>query len=360
MKLAIICTHPIQYYVPVFRLLAQSVELRVFYTKGKRSNFDKGFNQGVDWDIPLKDGYLFDFFMGIKIADAIDCISKFAPDGILVYGWSSFIHLRILRYFKRKIPVLFRGDSTLLNRQSIFKGAIKYLVLKYVYRHIDKALYVGTHNKVYFKKYGLKEEQLFFAPHAIDNERFSEQTPPVIRTVLGLQQHNILILFAGKLAPVKNPELLLQAFMSIDLPDVHLLFAGSGILETKLKLAASNFENIHFMPFQNQSAMPAVYQACDIFCLPSRSDSWGLAINEAMAAGKAVLVSDKAGAAADLVHFDNGRIFRSEDEVDLKEKLSELVSDRDRLYLMGKSSGRIIASWNFKNQVKNILNALTN
>ncbi len=360
MKLAIICTHPIQYYVPVFRLLAQTIELKVFYTAGKHSNFDKGFNRTVDWDIPLMDGYLFEFFTGIKIQDAIDRISKFAPDYLLVYGWSSFSHFKILRHFKRKIPMLFRGDSTLLNRQCIFKGAIKYLVLKYVYKHIDKALFVGTHNKAYFKKYGLKEEQLFFVPHAIDNERFSEQTFPVVRATLGLQPHNILILFAGKLEPVKNPELLLQTFISLGLPDVHLLFAGSGILETKLKLAAANFENIHFIPFQNQSAMPAVYQACDIFCLPSRSDSWGLAINEAMAAGKALLVSDKAGAAADLVQFDNGRIFRSEDAANLKEKLSELVSDQDRLRLMGESSRKIIASWNFKNQVKNILNALTN
>lgn len=370
MKLAIICSHPIQYYAPVFKLLAQSIELKVFYTAGKHLNFDKGFNQVVDWDIPLLDGYLFEFFyntarqqgthhfMGIKNPDAIDRISNFAPDYLFVYGWAYFSHFKILKHFKRKIPILFRGDSTLLNKQSIFKRLTKGIVLRYVYRHIDKALYVGVNNKSYFLKYGLKEEQLIFAPHAIDNERFSEKTHHDIRTLLCIQDHEILILFAGKFDPIKNPELLLNAFKDLSFSNVHLLFVGNGILESKLKSAAAGFKNIHFMPFQNQSTMPAVYQACDIFCLPSKSDSWGLTINEAMAAGKAVIVSDKAGAAVDLIYPANGKIFKSGNIADFKEKLVKLVSDRDQLRSMGEFSKEIIFSWNFNNQVKNILNAI--
>nr|WP_294872732.1 glycosyltransferase family 4 protein [uncultured Pedobacter sp.] len=370
MKLAIICTHPIQYYAPVFKLLAQNIELKVFYTAGKHSSPDKGFNQMVDWDIPLLDGYHFEFlhntarqkgshhFMGIKNPDAIDHISNFEPDYLLVYGWAYFSHFKILKHFKRKIPILFRGDSTLLNKHSIFKRLTKGIVLRYVYRHIDKALYVGINNKAYFKKYGLKEEQLIFAPHAIDNERFSEKTDHDIRVLLCIRDHEILILFAGKFDPIKNPELLLNAFKDLDLLNVHLLFVGNGILETKLKSAATGFRNIHLMPFQNQSTMPAVYQACDLFCLPSKSDSWGLAINEAMVAGKAVIVSDKVGAAVDLIHPANGKIFQSGNIADLKEKLLKLVTDRDRLRSMGEFSKEIISPWNFNNQVKNILNAI--
>lgn len=370
MKLAIICTHPIQYYVPVFKLLAQKTELKVFYTAGKDTHFDKGFNQILNWDIPLYDGYLFEFlintakeqgshhFMGIKNPDAIKHISNFAPNYLLVYGWANFSHLKILRHFKGKIPILFRGDSTLLTPQSVFKSLIKRIALRYVYRHIDKALYVGTNNRAYFKKHGLKEEQLIFAPHAIDNERFSKKPTSDIRLQLHIQKHEILILFAGKFEPIKDPGLLLDAFISLNLINVHLLYVGSGVLETELRLRAKGYSNIHFMPFQNQTIMPDVYHACDLFCLPSKNDSWGLAVNEAMAAGKAIIVSDKTGAAMDLIDPGNGCIFQSGNLKDLKVKLSKLVSSRDQLHLKGKYSKEIISSWNFENQVKNILNAI--
>ncbi|WP_214225785.1 glycosyltransferase family 4 protein [Pedobacter sp. B4-66] len=372
MKLAIICTHPIQYYVPVFKLLAQKIELKVFYTAGKDKHFDKGFNQALNWDIPLFDGYLFEFllntakeqgshhFMGIKNPDATKHISSFAPNYILVYGWAYFSHLKILQHFKGKMPILFRGDSTLLNKQSIFKDLLKRIALKYVYSRIDKAFYVGANNKAYFRKYGLKEEQLIFAPHAVDNERFSRKSASDIRLQLHIQEQKILILFAGKFESIKNPELLLNAFTALNLLNVHLLYVGSGVLETKLRSIAVGYRNIHFMPFQNQSIMPTVYQACDLFCLPSNNDSWGLAVNEAMAAGKAILVSDKTGSAIDLVRELNGNIFQSGNLEDLKSKLLELVSNREQLRLKGKHSEEIISSWNFENQVKNILNAIAN
>jgi glycosyltransferase involved in cell wall biosynthesis len=372
MKLAIICTHPIQYYVSVFKLLAQKIELKVFYTIGKDIQFDKGFNQVLNWDIPLFDGYSFEFlfntagdqgshhFMGIKNPDAIKHITSFAPDYLLVYGWAYFSHLKILQHFKGRIPVLFRGDSTLLNKQSPFKAFLKRIALKFVYSHVDKAFYVGTNNKAYFKKYGLKEEQLVFAPHAVDNERFSIKTESDIRLQLKIKKHEILILFAGKFESIKDPELLLNAFIALNPLNVHLLYVGSGVLETELRSRATGHNNIHFMPFHNQSSMPAVYQACDLFCLPSKNDSWGLAVNEAMAAGKAIIVSDKTGSAIDLVRPLNGNVFQNGNLTDLKNKLAELVSNREQLHLKGKHSEEIISSWNFETQVKNIMNAIEN
>ena len=58
-KIAIVTSHPIQYYAPLFRLLAKKVELKVFYTWGKEAlvKFDPGFGKKVEWDIPLLDGY---------------------------------------------------------------------------------------------------------------------------------------------------------------------------------------------------------------------------------------------------------------------------------------------------------------
>lgn len=379
-RLAIITTHPIQYYAPVFKLLAKKLAIKVFYTAGNHTLKDKGFDQVVKWDLPLLDGYAHEFlentakekgshhFKGIINPNAIAQIQLFKPDAILIYGWAWSGHLKIIRYFKGKIPVFFRGDSHLMGHQSPLKKLIKTLFLKWVYQHIDYAFYVGSANKRYYESYGLKNNQLIFAPHAIDNARFA--TPHTadalaLRANLNIAADDILILFAGKLQAVKNPTLLLQAFIELRLPKVHLLFVGNGELEQGLKaqVAQATFEaitaqvskRVHFKDFHNQSQMPGIYQACDLFCLPSKSESWGLAVNEAMATGKAILVSDKVGCAEDLVTKQNGAIFKSEDLSDFKQKLIALTHHKADLLKMGENSFEHIQNWSFEQQVNTIV-----
>jgi hypothetical protein len=62
-RLAIITTHPIQYYAPLFKQLAQEVQLKVFYSWGAHSvaKNDPGFGKTIEWDIPLLDGYQYAF-----------------------------------------------------------------------------------------------------------------------------------------------------------------------------------------------------------------------------------------------------------------------------------------------------------
>ncbi|KIA95119.1 hypothetical protein OC25_07205 [Pedobacter kyungheensis] len=377
-KLAIITTHPIQYYAPVFELLAKRIELKVFYTGGSDFNrVDQGFKKEIAWDIPLLIGYDFEFlknvspqpgshhFKGIINPDAIQQIKDFCPHAVLVYGWANQSHLKIIRYYKGSTPVYFRGDSTLLDQQRNIKGLLKKIFLKWVYSHIDTAFYVGSASKAYFKAYGLKENQLIFAPHAIDNQRFKTAINNTFREALGIPEEHILILFAGKLEPKKDPTLLLNAFASLGLKNVSLLLVGNGVLEEDLKqrVALEKLKSVYFMDFQNQSQMPVVYQACDLFCLPSQGpgETWGLAVNEAMAAGNAVLVSDKVGCAVDLIKQGvNGAIFKSGDLADLKQKLKTLIESKAILAQMGMASKQIIQDWSFERQVTVIVDSIQN
>lgn len=384
-SLAIIVTHPIQYYVPVYQQLAKACRLRVFYSwgeKGASSKYDPDFNKHIQWDIPLLESYSFEFqentakdpgshhYKGILNPKLIENIKAFQPDAILIYGWAYQSHLATMRYFKGKIPVWFRGDSNLLDETSRLRKILRKLFLTWVYQHIDLAFYVGNANKAYYKAFGLNETKLVFAPHAVDNERFSaapKQASENIRAHLNIKSEEILILFAGKLESKKNPLLLLKAFSEITLANTHLLFVGNGELEVQLKESTQlhhkkdKLQNVHFMDFQNQSQMPAVYQACDLFCLPSQGpgETWGLAINEAMAAGKAILVSDKVGCAPDLILKNkNGDIFTSGDLTDLKNKLRILCTHRESLLAMGQVSKRIIENWTFEQQVNIFIEAL--
>ena len=355
MRLAIVATHPIQYYAPVFQLLAKQLNVKVFYTS-KRRAYDQDFKREICWDIPLLTGYKYEWQTGKK---QLLAITDFCPQCILIYGWAPQGHLQILRHFKNKAKIIFRGDSTLLKNMPWWKGFLKKATLNWVYSHVDTALYTGTNNKAYFLKYGLQEAQLKFAPHAIDNERFALVQPRIeIRKCLGIAKNDLLVLFTGKFNDNKNVLLLLQAFVEIGVKNTHLLFTGSGRLENKLKLETSKYANVHLLPFQNQTIMPAIYQACDLFCLPSKNESWGLSINEAMACGKAVLVSDQCGAAIDLVNQENGGIFKTNELDDFKQQLKYLLKSRQLLNKAGRQSRQRIREWSFKVQVENIITSL--
>jgi len=365
----------------MFKLLHErgNITINIFYTFGARGTekFDEGFGKIIKWDISFLDGYPFEWvsniahkpssakFKGIKNPGLISQIEQWKPDAILVYGWAYHSHLQVLRFFKNKLPVFFRGDSNCLDDVKGLKTVVKEILKKWIYKHIDYALYTGSHNKAYFKKLGLKESQLIFVPHAVDNERFAVLNLAKAKSVrenLGLKQNDILILFAGKFEQKKDPLILLQAFSELTAPSVSLLFVGSGHLEETLKAESKKSSNVHFWEFQNQSEMPAIYQACDLFCLPSQgpAETWGLAVNEAMACGKAILVSDRVGCAIDLVEQGkNGEIFRAGDLSDITAKLKRMVREgKVGLSRMGQRSQEIIQTWNFGTQVTTIETSL--
>lgn len=381
-KLAIITTHPIQYYAPVFRLLAKQLDVKVFYTWGKQvleNKYDPGFGRVITWDIPLLEGYDYHFTQndaknpgshhskGIINPNLISEIKEFKAEAILVYGHSYQSHLKVMRYFKGKIPIYFRGDSTLLDEINSFTKIVKTIYLRWVYSFVDYVFYVGIANKAYFKWYGIKENRLIFAPHAIDNDRFAinrSVEAANIRSNLGIPEKGILLLYTGKFEKKKNPEILLNTFIGLRKDNVYLLFVGNGELESSLKETAKRSKKRHsifFEDFKNQEILPAYYQACDLFCLPSKGpgETWGLAVNEAMAAGKAILISNKVGCAANLItEGANGYVFEVGNSKRMSENLRLLVFDKENLIRMGEASKNMIKNYTLEIQAQNIINTL--
>ncbi len=372
-RLAIISTHPIQYNAPLFQLLSSrnNIKVKVFYTWGEsvlNDKYDPGFGKQIKWDIPLLEGYEYEFveniaknkgshhFNGIDNPTLISEIKNWKADALLVYGWSFKSHLKAMRYFYKKIPVYFRGDSTLLDKQNPVKKALRNIFLRWVYRHIDIAFYVGTNNKAYFKKAGVKENKLIFAAHAINNQWFQQKAEALkeasveLRKQLNIGVGEIVFLYAGKLDENKNTRLLIKAFLLAAMPNTHLLIVGNGEKEAELKKDFEGESIIHFLPFQNQQNMPLMYEVCNVFVLPSISETWGLAINEAMACSRAILASDGCGCAVDLVKPGiNGLVFKKDDMNDAAEKIKILSKESTILKKMGEESKNIIAGWSFQN-----------
>jgi len=208
------------------------------------------------------------------------------------------------------VPVWFRGDSILDSGARGWKRRFRRLGLRWVYRHVDRAFYVGQRNREYFLWAGMNEGQLILAPHAVDADFFTRddtarrEEAQSIRANMGIPESDPVFLFAGKLNANKQPMPLATAFAKMHAehaPDAHLIFVGSGPQESELAQRFEDHAHIHFVGFQNQSRMPIWYRVADILCLVSISETWGLAINEGLLCGCRILASDSVGCVPDLV-----------------------------------------------------------
>ena len=386
-RLAVIATHPIQYYAPLFRLLAarERLDVHVFYgwEGAVRGAHDPGFRQVIQWDIPLLDGYPYSLvpnesidpgthhFFGLRNRELVPMVQAWRPDAILIFGWNYQSHLAALRAFHGHVPIFFRGDSTIIDETPGPKRLLRRLWLSWVYRHVDVALYVGSNNKEYFLKHGLAESQLTWAPHSVENERFADDDGRYVgearewRRRLGITDDARVVLFAGKLEPKKAPDLLLEAFlqccsMNKNQP-THLVFVGSGPLEEALRARAVGQSNVHFLGFANQSRMPVVYRLGDVFALPSRGpgETWGLAINEAMACARPVIATDRVGCAPDLVaEGKSGLVVPAGDAHALARALAQLFDDAELRVRLGKAALATIKSWSLLEQAVRIEQAI--
>ena len=372
-RLAIISSHPIQYNAPFFSVLSDydGLDVKTFYSwKGPVEQVDPEFGEKITWDIPLLAGYEYCFvenkavdpgshhFFGLDNPNMISMIKNWQADAILVYGWASKTHLSTLKYFHGRIPVFFRGDSTLLTGGNLIRQVFRKIFLRWVYRHIDIAFYPGQLSKEYFLNYGVPPDKLIHIPHAIDNKRFEknaskwEKEALTVRRRLGIADDAFVLLFAGKLVSRKQPLLLLQAVQELvqeSQLNLHLIFVGTGPLKEEILLRSRGDSYIHFLGFKNQSEMPLVYRLGDVYVLPSTIETWGLGVNEAMACSRPVLVSDKVGCGADLVISRvSGEIFPSGSLSELKILIRACVEDRKNMLHMRKLAHKFIDDWSIE------------
>jgi glycosyltransferase involved in cell wall biosynthesis len=129
-----------------------------------------------------------------------------------------------------------------------------------------------------------------------------------------------------------------------------LLMVGDGELRPSLEKLAHEAApgRVKFLGFRNQSELPALYDLCDVFVLPSGFEPWGLVVNEVMNAGKTVVVSDQVGSGPDLVREgENGSIFPAGDVAGLTQILDRWCGDAAAREQAGHQSLEIISQWGF-------------
>jgi len=179
-------------------------------------------------------------------------------------------------------------------------------------------LAIGEANSQFYRSYGARQERIFFAPLSIDTERFSgtgaagRARRSSMLTSLGLRPEVPLVLLVAKLQPWKRPADVVMAMDQLKRP-ANLIVMGDGPLRPEMEKLAVSRPWMRMLGFVNQSVIPEWYGAADLFVLPSSSEKWGLAVNEAIAAGAVPIVSDSVGCASDLVTSDVGWVYRTGD-----------------------------------------------
>src|SRR5579875_2943832 len=386
-RVAYLVSHPIQYQAPLLRLLAQQPDfsLKVLFGANTAAGIrDPGFGTAVKWDVPLLEGYPHEFLPAL----AKGGITNFRPmnlglgrrlkrggfDVLWVHGYTRPAHILAIITAKRLgMKVMVRDEAHGANvRRSGPREHARRAFYAFLTRTVDAFLAIGILNRDYYRRLGVPEERIFSVPYAVDNEFFQGRAAQAarnreeLRRSLRLAPGRPIVLFAGKLIARKGPMTLLDAYRRLSPdgrsePEPYLLFAGDGELRAAIEEFAANlgWRSIRVLGFRNQTELPALYDLCDLFVLPSSYEPWGLVVNEVMNAAKAVIVSDRAGCGPDLVKPGvNGAIFPSGDAGALADAMAALLGDRHALRRMGTSSREIIERWSFNEDLAGIRAAL--
>ena len=393
-KLAVVLTHPIQYYSPWFRHLAEGLkgygisdmgygkspisnlqypisppakgfEFEVFYAHKQtaKGQAEAGFGVEFEWDVPLLEGYPHRFLKNVSLRPGLDWFGGcdcpqiaeiLVREGfthVLLIGWHKKVFWQAFWAAKKAgIKVLSRGDSQLGITNSLLKRAAKFLLYRFLLPRFDAHLFVGRRNREYLKHYGVKDARLFFSPHFVDNEwwsanagrsrkgygisdmEYGRPTKSNIQYPIS-SDRGAVFLFAGKFIPKKRVSDLLEAAARV--PEARVVLVGDGSLRAQLEERASRPDlkgRVEFAGFKNQQELPAYLAGADCLVLPSDgTETWGLVVNEAMACGTPAIVSKACGCAPDLiVDGQTGYSFPLGDTHALADQLRLFVKNKER------------------------------
>jgi len=388
-RVAYLVTHPIQYQAPMLRLIAAQpdIDLTVFFQSDLSlgSYEDEGFGRAVKWDVPLLEGYRHEFLPGFWRQGPIGArkplsfglgrrLRRSRFDALWVHGYARITNLAAILCAKAHgLKVLVRDEATLFSAdRSGTQRAAKRAFFAILSRLCDAYLAIGSANRDYYLSQGVPARRIFDMPYCVDNDFFARHAREAaarrqeLRRELALADRRPVILYASKFEPRKRPQDLLDAYERAlaaagwaEPP--YLLFVGDGELRAQLEASARarGLGGVRFLGFRNQGELPALYELSDVFVLPSVREPWGLVVNEAMAAGKAVIVSDRVGCAPDLVRNGvNGVVFPAGDVTALAEALRATAGDPERNARMGEESRKIIERWSFAEDVAGLRQAL--
>ena len=338
-RAAVIFTNYGPYHVARARALTKIEDIEpVFIELGSE-------DRGIPWEpdrkaisdslVTLVDGAYDESPTSILVRRLLDTLDDVSPDAVATSNYGLAPMRAAARWAKAhgKVSVLM-STTTGLDRDRVWWREL--WKRWWIPRHFDAALTVGTASRGYLTKLGMEPDRVWVGHNVVDNEYFASEAKEArsrmkeVRGMLGLPDR--FFLFVGRLSPEKNLVRLLQAYRQYadgESQPWGLVLVGGGPEGEALTAVANDLalEEVVWAGFKQLGELPPYYALASGFVLPSVSESWGLVVNEAMASGLPVLVSNRCGCATDLVEEGkNGYSFNPYDISEIKERLSMLAS----------------------------------
>lgn len=280
-------------------------------------------------------------------------ISK--ENDLVIFNGYTFLSFVILWYFSffNKCFIAIESDTPYRKRNGVF-GLLKFTYLHIIFSN-PKILGLPGGGKIHqqlFSHYGMPEKRIFFLPMMINNNKYFRQididsfTPPKI----------LKFLYVGRLIPVKNVKLLVNAVICILKLGikVELDIVGDGIGKEELLKLIENYPSIRLLGKKFGKEIVQSYHNANVMVLPSNFEPWGLVVNESLSAGIPVLCSSVVGSAPDLIiEPDAGWVFRNEDENDLVKVLLEIIDNPNQIIQKGKRGQDFVLNfWGYKTYIQ--------
>ncbi len=383
-KIAILTSHVIQYQDSLFKQIAKHprIDLTVLFCSkdGAEEYWDEDFGLSLKWNIDALTGYKHKFLKNYRLCKTTSLFFHYCNlpvvkeikrgrfDAILIMcGWNYCTSwLTILTCILRNVPFLLYGDSSFIKNS----GIIKEMPKRFIFSKASGFMITGAMNVEYYKYYGADPKLFFAMPWAVDNKKFTKisgivkQDKDKLRASHNLSCYKVMIAFSGKLIKRKNPIHVLQALeLMKNRNKVEVMYIGSGGEKESLAdyVRTHNINGVHFLGFINQDEMPKILGISDVFVLPSSFDPRGTVVNEAMACGLPVVISNMVGVygKGDIVRDgDNGFVHNVGDIPHLAAILDRLAEDKELREKMGRRSLEIISEWSYDEDIEGILKAL--
>jgi glycosyltransferase involved in cell wall biosynthesis len=325
-SLGVVSYAPIQYHTPLWQLITKrgNIKLDVLFLSdnGIAPITNSAFGVPITWDIDLLSGYDYTFLttkqQATSTARKISTLACWLSghDAVVVNGYTSpWMLLTMAMCRTRHLPYYLRASSHPQGQSTGLRSYLRPAVTRLVVSESAGGLSMGKLNEEFYLHN--RARSIIFAPNSVDDQRFAGR-PSLEREDLlaqwGLDCSRPVILFCGKLIQRKRPKDLAAAISRLG-EQVSAIFVGDGPLAGELQQSFSP-NSVVITGFVNQADIPSYYHAADILVLPSEVETWGMVVNEAMAAGALPVVSDKVGCASDLAS-DVGQVFRCGDIDDL-------------------------------------------
>ena len=290
-------------------------------------------------------------------------IWRFLDDGrfdlVVVAGWAVFAAQAAILWCRRhRVPYVLNAENHLGEERPSWVKLVKGLVLPRVIPQAAGMLVSGSLAREHALFYGARADRVIVFPNTPDISAFAAKAHELrsrrdaIRSGLGVEANEVVVLQVGRLIPLKGADVLVAAVGGAQRESsvtIRLLLTGEGPEYQNLgALAAREGVNLTMTGQVEGDELIAVYVAADIFALLSRRETWGIVVNEAMACGLPLVLSSAVGAAGDLLEQGrNGMLVEPGDESGAAAAIAALAGDADTRAAFGLRSRCLVGDWGF-------------